>query len=206
MNFIRCVGYLALLGIVGFIIGRLIPKKWFCEDVFPYKQYHFEKNGKFYDHFQIKKWKDKLLDMSKIFPKIMPIKRLVYPNSYGVDFMTKLPVLIKETCIAEFIHSMLSLAGFVCMAIWDGLGGFIVSLLYALGNIPFIMAQRYNRPRFIYLLNRQAKRTKNKLADRTEIAPPVISPDFPCNTGVCLNAFAKGENTAKSNVLYHNHE
>lgn len=198
--------YLASLGLAGFVIGRLFPKKWFCEDVFPYKQFHFEKNGKYYDHFQIKKWKDKLLDMSRIFPKIMPIKRLVHPNSYGADFITQLPILIKETCIAEFIHSMLSFAGFACMIIWDGMGGFIVSVLYALGNMPFIMVQRYNRPRFIYLLNRHATRSKNKLANRTEIVTPVISPDFPCDAGICLNTFAKGENTAKSNVLYHNHE
>jgi len=35
-------------------------------------------------------------------------------------------------------------------------------VLYALGNIPFVMIQRYNRPRLVKLLNRQKRQ---ELAD-----------------------------------------
>ena len=78
--------------------------------------------------------------------------------------------MIQETCIAEWIHELLILIGFGCVFLWKGIGGWIVSLLYALGNLPYIIIQRYNRPKFIGLLKRlQAKeaRRTNKKQEKT---------------------------------------
>ena len=33
--------------------------------------------------------------------------------------------------------------------VWDGIGGWIMSILFLLFNIPFIIMQRFNRPRLI---------------------------------------------------------
>ncbi len=56
---------------------------------------------------------------------------------------------ILETCIAELIHILLCVFGFGCLRIWPGIGGLLISLLFAAGNLPFIIVQRYNRPRMV---------------------------------------------------------
>ncbi len=60
--------------------------------------------------------------------------------------------LIQESCVAELIHALLIPLGLGCIAIWES-GGIAVFLLWALGNLPFILIQRYNRPglRRLYL-------------------------------------------------------
>lgn len=66
--------------------------------------------------------------------------------------------MIQETCIAEWVHGLLIVLGFGCIWIWDGMGGWIISVLYALGNLPYILIQRYNRPRLVKLLRGMRKK------------------------------------------------
>ena len=152
MGFFRCFVYLTSLGMFTFFAGRFIPKSWIHPDDFPYKSYRFEKRGKLYDKLGVRKWQSKVLDMSKLFPKFIPQKKL------DGDVMAALPLMIKETCIAELIHWLLVLPGFCCLYLWEGAGGVVIVILYELGNIPYIIIQRYNRPRFIAMLKRMEKR------------------------------------------------
>ena len=63
--------------------------------------------------------------------------------------------MIGGTCTAEVIHDLLTLAGLLLLGLWTGAGGVIVYLIYVLfGNLPFILVQRYNRPRLKVLLTR----------------------------------------------------
>lgn len=148
MYFLKCAVYLAVIGITFFFLGRLIPKSWFHENRFPYKSFAFERDGRLYESVKIQFWQNRVPDMSKVFPKLMPPKKITK------DFRQELPQMIQETCVAEFIHILLCLAGLFCMKLWHGLGGFLISSLFFIGNIPFIMIQRYNRPRFIRLLKK----------------------------------------------------
>jgi len=88
-------------------------------------------------------------DMSKIFPKRMPAKKIC-----GKVSSEKLVVMLQETCVAEMIHGILMLTGFGCVHLWPGAGGWILALVNALlGNLPFVLIQRYNRPRLVHMLN-----------------------------------------------------
>lgn len=160
MGFCRCFVYLTCLGMFSFFAGRLIPKSWLNPDVFPYKLYAFEKNGRFYEQFNVRKWQSKVLDMSKLFPKIIP-RKSVNDNLY-----TTLPVMIKETCVAELVHWLLVVPGFYCLFLREGAGGIIIVILYELGNIPYIIIQRYNRPRLISTLKRMEKTAKRQPKNR----------------------------------------
>lgn len=141
---LRCFVYLALVGIASFILGRILPKKWFNSDAFPYKSFKFENEGKIYNKFHIRNWQKKLPDMSRLFPKLMPEKKFA-DRERDVE---KLPLMIQETCVAEFIHWLLFILGFGCVFLWKGAWGWIVAVVYNLvGNVPFIIIQRYNRPR-----------------------------------------------------------
>lgn len=140
--------YVAFIGILCFFIGESLPRNLFKESAFPFKIYKFENNGKIYEKIKIKKWKCKVPDMSKIMKDMLP--KSVFYNSTAED----LDKLIKETCVAEFIHGLLCFLSLGVYFIWKSTTGIVLSLLSILGNIPFILIQRYNRPHLIKIRNR----------------------------------------------------
>ncbi len=155
MKFWRCFFYLVIISVIAFFVGRLLPKSWFRANKPPYRTCRFEKEGRIYEKLHIRKWQNKLPDMSKILPFMMP------PKSLAANCETKLPRMIQETCVAEFIHGMNCLVSLYCLKLFSGIGGVIIVLLYAvLFNIPYIIIQRYNRPRLIKLLKRFEERAK----------------------------------------------
>ena len=140
MKFLACIRYILMLGVVSFVTGRLIPKHWFHADHFPWRCDPAEQQ--LWKLLRVKQWQAKAPDMSRIFTHIMPAKKLTE------ETISDLPRMIEETCVAEWIHLMLSLAGLVMLKIWPGMGGVCITLVYILvGNLPFIIIQRYNRPR-----------------------------------------------------------
>ena len=82
------------------------------------------------------------------------------------ETFSDLPRMIQETCVAEMIHVLLSLTGLGCLVIWQGIGGVLVTAVYILlGNLPFILIQRYNRPRLQRLLALQRRKQERKCQD-----------------------------------------
>lgn len=153
VGFLRCCVYYAALGAVSFFIGRLLPKDRFHADRFPYRCAPWE--AKLYRVLRVHDWQDKAPDMSKIVPKLIPAKKL------DSDFRAQLPRMIEETCVAEFTHSVLILLGFYALRLWPGTGGAVVTAIYILfGNLPFLIIQRYNRPRLQRLLAAQQRRSR----------------------------------------------
>lgn len=151
MGFLKCILYISVLGLASFFLGRVVPAAWFREDRFPYQSWAWEQEGNFYLHFGIRKWQAKVPDMSKILPKLIPAKKV------GANFDAELPRMITETCIAEWIHVLLCPLALPCLWLWPGRGGVIFVTVYILVNIPFIMIQRYNRPRFIRIRDKKAR-------------------------------------------------
>lgn len=157
MRVFYCLCYAAGLGVMSFVLGRLVPKEWFDYTRFPYRSFAFEKGGKIYEAIGIAKWQSRVPDMSRIFPKLMPAKKI----PARPDEQTLL-VMIRETCAAEATHTLLMLAGLGVIVIWPCVWGVMLYLVYAiLGNLIFIIIQRYNRPRLVRLYERKrAKRSK----------------------------------------------
>ncbi len=162
MFFMKCIGYIALIGILSFLIGRLLPKKWFDFERFPYRCWYFEDEGRYYERFKIRVWQNKVPDMSRIFPKMMPAKKL------SENYKELLLQMIRETCVAELTHLSLCFAGLYCIKLWCGAGGIVIAVINVLMNIPFIMIQRYNRPRLCKLQKKLNER-KYKHTVTTEV-------------------------------------
>ncbi len=157
--FWNCVWYLILISVLSFPLGRILPKKWFRADAVPYRSYSFEAGGRIYEKFGIRKWQNKVPDMSKLFPKWMP------PKGMAGNYKGRLEVMIQETCIAEIVHTTLCVLGLYCIRLWPGVGGLLLALIYALAlNLPFVIIQRYNRPRL--------QRLKDKLQRSAEPCVP----------------------------------
>ena len=92
--------------------------------------------------------------MSRILPDM--VRKQVTPTAVTA---AQAVVLVQETCVAEAVHWGLSAAGLLCLRLWRGLWGAAISLAYfLLGNLPFILIQRYNRPRLAGLLERVRER------------------------------------------------
>lgn len=154
-NFWKCFWYLILTGIIAFFVGRILPKKWFRPDLFPYRCYSFEKGGKIYDKLKIHRWQNKLPDMSKIFPQMMP------PKNLSGNYKDRIPCMLQETCIAELIHTLLCVTGLHCLRLYPGIGGVIIVILYiVVFNLPYILIQRYNRPRLLKIIQRMQRTEK----------------------------------------------
>lgn len=148
-GFLKCVLYLTAIGVAFFLFGRILPKEMFDPDALPFHIFRFERDGRIYDALHIRKWKDGFPDMSVLVPSLIPSKKLPkILTTAQIEFM------IQETCVAEWIHGLLCLFGFGCIFLWQGLGGWLMSALYALGNLPYIIIQRYNRPKFVRLLKK----------------------------------------------------
>lgn len=156
-GFFRCFVYLAATGFAAFLFGRILPKQWFRYDRFPYRIWNFEKGGRIYEAVGIRRWKDIVPDMSRIFTKIMPPKKLP-----GVMTAKKAEEMLQETCVAEFIHTMLCVTGLACLGLWRGAGGRIFYAVYVLGNIPFNLIQRYNRPKLETVMKKLYAKEKRK--------------------------------------------
>lgn len=138
-----------IMGSIAFVAGELLPRKNFDYTSFPYRSFKWEKNGTIYNKLRIQKWKDRVPDMSK-YVKTMFAKEIVSARDPKYTHR-----LILETCVAELVHYVLILLSPIFTQYMDGIYGNIASVLYVLGNLPFVLIQRYNRPRLIQLMEKQ---------------------------------------------------
>lgn len=164
-EYLNCLIYLLFYGLMMFFVGRILPKKWFDASKFPYRQTDFEKKYEKHKN-KIRRWKLRLPDMSRIFPQLIPSKRIDHkPDAEMFEEM------ITETCIAEFIHTVNMFLGFSCLLVNDGTPGWVMGFANALlGNLPFIIIQRFNRPRLVRIYNRM-KKTEGVNADEEFCLP-----------------------------------
>ncbi|MBQ6504577.1 MAG: hypothetical protein IJI57_11760 [Flexilinea sp.] len=148
MGFVNCVLYMGFLGVIAYPVGRIISKYGPDPEGFLFKERAWELGGKIYEKLHIKSWQARIPDVSQVLRRWMPQKKL------NVGFTAEtVRTMISETCTAEAVHSLLNLAGLWLLGLWRGVGGVVMYLIYViLGNLPFILVQRYNRPRLKALL------------------------------------------------------
>ena len=156
MAFLYSVLYVLILGILSHMVGEAIPRTKFNPHAFPFRAWRWEREGKIYDKLGIRKWKDRLPDMSRVMPDMLPKRLGVAPKARNVR------LLIAETCRAEAVHLALCLLAPVVWIFWKNLVGVLLTVLIILGNLPFILIQRYNRPALISLARRLAAREERK--------------------------------------------
>lgn len=153
MKLLQCFLYAAFIGLASNPVGNLLPRRWFDPEQFPYRSFRWEQEGKIYNKLHIRTWKDALPDMSKILKNMVRKEVRSRPTAESMD------LLARETCVAECVHWVLMVLSLAVLKIWKGLGGKICYALCVLGNLPFIIIQRYNRPRLVRTMNRLRQTT-----------------------------------------------
>jgi glycosyl-4,4'-diaponeurosporenoate acyltransferase len=124
---------------------------------FLFKTRHWEKNGDIYDKiFKVRQWKKLLPDGGAVMKGGYKKKHL---DSASKDNLEK---YVLESCRGELAH-LLSILPFWLFGLFAPARVVVYMLIYALlVNLPCIIAQRYNRPRFVRLLQKMEQRQENK--------------------------------------------
>ncbi len=148
-GFWRAALYAAALGILAHPVGQALPRRWFDPYRTPYRCRDWEKGGRVYNKLHIRRWKDRLPDMSRLMPDMVK-KKLA-----AADPMS----LVQETCVAECVHCWLVVLSVGMLFLWKSVWSWALWLVYnLLGNVSFILIQRYNRPRLLRLAEKENKK------------------------------------------------
>ena len=153
----------AMIGPVAFFLGQLLPRQNFDYDLPPYSAYKWERGGNIYRLIGIHRWKDAVPDMSRYIRSMVKKKIVIFRDPDYLD------ALIRETCVAELVHYMLMLLSPIFLIFMSGYPGVIAAAAYCLCNMPFVLIQRYNRPRLVELMERQLA-TKQRTAQESSPA------------------------------------
>ena len=149
--FLRAVTWNALTGVITLFLGMLIPRKLNAE-AFPFRPYAFEKDGRIYRKLGIHRWKDRLPDASR---KIRGMTRKALTGDVNPESLER---LVQETCVAEAAHWLLTVLSLFTLLFTPVASGLLFCGIYALLNLPFIMIQRYNRPRLLNAIHHLRRR------------------------------------------------
>ncbi|HUL20544.1 MAG TPA: glycosyl-4,4'-diaponeurosporenoate acyltransferase [Thermodesulfobacteriota bacterium] len=134
------------VGVVAIMIR--IPARHFDPDHWLYRSRRWERKGNIYqDVFKLRRWKQHLPDGAQFVGRLGFQKKQL--NNKSLEYFE---TFLIETCRAELTHWIFILfAPFFFLWNLPGVGLFMI--FYALlENVPFIIAQRYNRYRFRRLL------------------------------------------------------
>lgn len=129
------------LGIV-FAAVRL-PDACFERDAGLYRTREWEDGGRFYQRvFHIRRWKDRLPDGGRLLKGGFSKKHL---GAHGDEYYR---AFVRESRRAEFTH-WIHLPFALLFFLWNPVYVGMLMILYAvIANLPCILAQRFNRPRF----------------------------------------------------------
>ncbi len=135
------------------VICLKVPDAFYSKDNFVFKTRKWENQGKIYEtSLRIRKWKRFLPDGAAIVKGGFQKKHLEKVSS---DYLEK---FIVESRRAELGH-WISILPFWIFGFFTPFPVVIYMLLYAIIiNLPCILAQRYNRPRFLEVLRKLEER------------------------------------------------
>ncbi len=138
-----------LVSVAMTIIGDQLPKSLYSYKRWMFRERRWEHGGRVYERlFGVKYWKSKLPDISDFMKWRFNKKHLAELDNHYLD------VFLIESCKAEFTHWMIILSS-VLSLLWDSIvSALLIFLLSVILNLPYIIIQRYNRPRLIRLLKR----------------------------------------------------
>lgn len=166
-QFWKAILYILLLALLAHPVGQALPRSWGRPETLPAVR-KWEK--RLYVKLGIRSWKKFLPDMSRFLSDMVPKQISEQPKSDDIHR------LVQETCIAEQVHWALCVLSVGIVLIDRQWHGALLLLAYVLlFNLPYIMIQRYNRPKLL-ALERQLRR-KEEASDES------VDPDLQYRRG-----------------------
>ncbi len=127
-----------------------LPEIIFNPRAFFFRPHPFEKEGQIYETlFKVKRWKHHLPDGGALWKKKGYKKREL--ENISEENLVR---FLRESCRAELTHWLIILPFWVFGLFLPATFLWYMLLFALLANFPCIIAQRYNRPRLLKLLER----------------------------------------------------
>lgn len=147
------LGIFAFISVIITFLSVLLPKYYYNYKMWLYRERKWEHGGKLYESkFKVKKWKVCLPELADFIKFIFPKK---FIKEFSTDYMSK---YLMESCRAELTHWCIIFSTVVFL-IFENTETFIYMFFIAfIANIPFIIIQRYNRPRILNIMKHKGMR------------------------------------------------
>jgi glycosyl-4,4'-diaponeurosporenoate acyltransferase len=125
-----------------------LPGRWFERDSFLYRTRNWEQSGLVWQRiFHVRSWKHRLPDGAAILKKGFAKKQLQAADP------AYLRAFIRESRRAELTH-WITMPFALLFFLWNPpIAGWFMILYAMVMNLPCIIAQRFNRPRFQRILS-----------------------------------------------------
>lgn len=149
-NFAFNLGIFLISSIIVTLISTKLPDRYYNYRNWIYKERKWEKNGEFYQQmFKVKRWKKYMPEIADFINSVFSKKSIKeFDNAYIEKYLL-------ESCRAEFAHWCIIFSSGMFL-FYAGPAAFIYMFLIAiLINVPFIIIQRYNRPRILHIMKRK---------------------------------------------------
>ena len=161
-------GWLILQVFIAYMALKL-PDAWLNHHWWLFRPHFLESKGTIYRRvFRVRRWKDALPSGAAV-TRGFSIKHVSSHDEAYLDQWAR------ESCRAEVTHWLCLLALGIFL-LWNPLVGDIVNAVYAVAaNVPCIIAQRYNRPRLVRIIERK-RRLKAQREDRQESGRAIQEP------------------------------
>jgi glycosyl-4,4'-diaponeurosporenoate acyltransferase len=132
-----------------------IKDSYLIKNNFMFKIYKFEASGLIYEKlFLVNKWKNKLPDGSKVLKEGFSKNKV---DKMSLDYFKKFLIEVNR---AELSHWLQMLPAPLFFLFNLPIIGYLMIVYAALFNLPFIIAQRYNRPKIIRIINKLEENKK----------------------------------------------
>lgn len=156
IKILKSIVMFLLLSILNTITYLLIPLDKFNYRNRIFRERKWEEHGALYQRlFKVKRWKDALPELGDFIPFIFSKRKIA---SLDRNYIKKFAA---ETCRAEICHWSIIFCMLVYCIFHMNLINVVILSVTILLNMPFIMIQRYNRPRITNKLDQRVKYRHN---------------------------------------------
>ncbi len=159
-----------LFSVFNTVLSLKIPSAFLGFKKWLFKERKWEAGGTVYQRvFKVKLWKTTIPELSDLIKPIFPRKRITtYDKEYLYKYLT-------ESCRAELTHWGIILSSLL-FALWSSFTQTATMILLALTlNLPFVIIQRYNRPRIISFLAHSGKKRDSEIG-KSSLSPQDRNP------------------------------
>lgn len=135
---------LMIFSIIITYLSNITPTGIYSRTNWLFRERKWEKNGEVYQQWvKVRHWK-------KFLPELGDFVKSVFPKKQIKDFSKDyLELYLMECCKSEMTHWCIILSSLL-FSLWNELPDAIVIFVIAIIlNMPYIIIQRYNRPRII---------------------------------------------------------
>ncbi len=146
-NFFVNIVVFFFMSIVITYICEKIPKEMYSYKNWLLRERKWEKRGVIYQRLlKVKSWKKYLIELNDFIKSVFPKKHI---PEYSKEYLSR---YLMECCKSELTHWMIIFSTFLFW-VFNDFNTFFTMLLVAVAlNLPYIIIQRYNRPRILQII------------------------------------------------------